>query len=118
MASIRRSHIAALLALPLLVAVAGCSTIQDAVTDGAKQVASSAAAVATAELTKQICAPVTDGTITAEDQQVISGLLVAAKKSGLADDLIASLEKVTAGTGVSPADVTSLEALCAATPAP
>ena len=102
-----------LLILPLLFAIAGCSQIQTAVQDGAANVADSAKAAATAELTKRICAPLTDGTISEADQVRVTGLIAASEASGLATDLIDSMQKVAnGGAHVSPGDVTAFVEAC------
>ncbi|MBG6212253.1 MAG: hypothetical protein LH475_00495 [Cryobacterium sp.] len=108
-----RRRLRALLILPIIVALVGCSQIQTAVSDGAQGVADSAAATASAELTKRICAPLTDGTISAEDRARLTDLLALAEESGLATDLIDSMRKVAdSGTEVSATDVTAFVEAC------
>ncbi len=108
-----RHSLHALLALPLLIALVGCSQIQTAVTDGANDVANSAKAAASAELTKRICAPLTDGTISSEDQRRVTDLLAAAESSGLASSLIDSMRAVAdAGPQVSASDITAFTEAC------
>jgi hypothetical protein len=113
-----RHRLPALLVVPLLFALVGCSQLETAMSDGAKDVAATAKAAASAELTKRICAPLADGTISAEDQARVTDLLKAAEASGLATDLIASRQKVADSPAqVSANDITAfVEACKAATP--
>ena len=103
-----------LLVAPILISITGCSQLQTVVGDGARQVTASAAAVATAELTRQICTPITDGSITTEDQARIAALLSAAESAGVAEELVASMQKIT-GSGAEPSasDVSAFMEACA-----
>lgn len=103
----------ALLVLPLLLSLVGCSQVQTAMSNGAQDVAASAKAAASTELTKRICAPLTDGTISVQDQAQVTGLIAAAKSAGLATGLIDSMQKVAdSRTQMSSSDITAFVEAC------
>lgn len=108
-----RQRFRAVLILPLLFVLVGCSQVQTAVSEGARDVSDSAKAAASAELTKRICAPLVDGTISVEDQARVTDLIAAAEASGLATSLIESMQKVAdSGAQVSSSDITAFVAAC------
>lgn len=103
-----RRRIAALTLAPLVTAVllvSGCSTVDQAASnaadnlaqagkDAANQAASDIATAGKAELMRQVCKPVKDGTISASDKELISGLLSGAEAAGVRSDVVAQLREV------------------------
>ncbi|RFA06446.1 hypothetical protein B7R54_18890 [Subtercola boreus] len=108
-----RSGAVLLLLVPVVVLLAGCSQVTSAVSDGAGQVATSAAAAAGGQLTAQICAPVEDGTITADDLKLLETLIVAAGSGNIAPTVRVPLQQVVEGGATVTADASaSLRAAC------
>ena len=112
-------RLAPLLAAPLLLLTVGCSSVGDAAKDIASEAATQAGTAAAAELQKQVCAPVQDGQLSEQDQQVLAGLLQAADASGLASEFTTPLEDLVGGPVPDDAVAALLDACgVTATPAP
>jgi hypothetical protein len=122
-----RSRIAALTLAPLVSAVllvSGCSSVEQAASDAANEVAQAgkdaanqaASDIAQAgkdELMRQVCKPVKDGTISASDQELISGLLSGAEAAGVRSDVVTQLREVAqAGDKVPSSVVKSMQDSC------
>ena len=112
-------RLAALLGIPFLVMVAGCGQVQDAAKSAAGAAASQAATAAADVVRGQICSPLQDGQLSAQDTQVLSGLLSAAKAAGVPAQFVTPLEEIAkSGDQVPAASVTALREACGLTPAP
>jgi hypothetical protein len=112
-------RLAPLLAVPLFLIVAGCSQVGDAAKDIAGEAASQAGSAAVAEVQEQICTPLQDGTISEQDKQVLSGLLVAAEAAGVPVEFITPLEDIAESGDQLPSEsVAALEEACGLTPTP
>lgn len=108
-----RSGAVLLLLVPVVVLLAGCSQVTSAVPDGAGQAATSAAAAAGEQLTAQICAPVEDGIISADDLKLLETLIVAAGSGNIAPTVRVPLQQVVESGGTVTADASaSLRAAC------
>ncbi|WP_411722399.1 hypothetical protein [Mycetocola sp.] len=108
---------APLLAVPLFLALAGCSQVGDAAQGIASEAASQAGSAAVAELREQICTPLQDGTVSEQDKQLLSGLLVAAEGAGVPVEYIAPLEEIAdSGDQLPSESVTALQEACGVTP--
>ncbi|MGJ9403928.1 hypothetical protein [Arthrobacter sp. KK5.5] len=93
-------HISKSLALPILLAAAGlglvgCAQAEDAVRDAASgavdqasEAASEAAGSGREALIAQLCKPVEDGKVSAEDVRLLGGLLDAGRAAGLPDEIL------------------------------
>lgn len=111
-------RLAPLLAVPVLLLTVGCSQVGDAAKEIAGEAASQAGSAAAAEVREQICAPLQDGTISEQDQQVLAGLLVAAEAAGVPVEFISPLEDIAESGDQLPAEsVAALQEACDA-PAP
>lgn len=92
----------------------GCSQVKDAAVGAASQAASQAGKAAADEVKRQICATVQDGQISAQDKQVLSGLVSAAKSAGLPVQVTAPLNQIAqSGDQVPTESVTQLRNACA-----
>lgn len=102
-------------AIAVLVLVGGgCSQVKDAAVGAASQAASQAGKAAADEVKRQICATVQDGQISAQDKQVLSGLVSAAKSAGLPVQVTAPLNQIAqSGDQVPTESVTQLRNACA-----
>lgn len=115
---------AALVLLPLALVFTGCSQVEEAATDAANDAASDVASAAedavsdaasdlanatVGEIVQRICEPLQDGTVSAEDQQFLSGLLTAAESAGVSGDITGPLEDIAQAGDQVPAE--SVEAL-------
>ncbi|MEO5314400.1 hypothetical protein PV772_09825 [Pseudarthrobacter sp. CC12] len=112
-------RLAALIGAPFILLVAGCGQVQDAAKGIASDAASQAATAAADAVRGQICSPLQDGQLSAQDQQVLSGLLPAAKAAGVPAEFVTPLEQIAkAGDQVPGASVTALLQACGITPTP
>jgi hypothetical protein len=114
-----KRRFAPLLAVPLFLALAGCSQVGDAAKGIASEAASQAGSAAVAELREQICTPLQDGTISEQDKQVLSGLLVAAEAAGVPVEYITPLENIAeSGDQLPEESVSALQDACGVTSTP
>ena len=110
-----------LVALALATLVAGCGQVQDAATGAASDAASQAATqvgkAAVDQVRQQICSRVQDGQVSAQDKQVLKGLVAAAKAAGVPAEITAPLEQVAQSGDQVPAEaVEALKDACASAP--
>lgn len=111
--------LAVLIGIPFLFAVAGCGQVQDTAKSAASAAASQAATAAADVVRGQICSPLQDGQLSAQDKQVLSGLLSTAKAAGVPAQFVTPLEEIAkAGDQVPAASVTALLKACGLTPSP
>ncbi|WP_342667732.1 hypothetical protein [Arthrobacter castelli] len=119
---------AALIVLPLALVVTGCSQVEEAATDAANDAVSDAssaaedavndaasdlATAAVGEVVQRICEPLQDGTVSAEDQQFLGGLVSAAESAGVSNEIIAPMEEIAqAGDNVPAESVEALQQSC------
>jgi hypothetical protein len=106
---------AALSAVPLLLVLAGCASVQQAAESAASDAASKVATAAADEVTKQICAVVQDGLVSVEDKALLGGLVAAAQTAGVPSDITTPLDQIAAAGDQVPAE--SVNALKEACPA-
>jgi len=109
-------------ALVVTVLLTGCGEVQDAATGAASGAASSAATAAARaaarEAQQQVCSRVQDGQVSAQDQQVLAGLVAAAKAAGVPAEITGPLDQVAQSGDQPPAQaVDALREACAAAPA-
>lgn len=103
-----------LVAVPVVALLAGCGQAKDAATDAVSSAASRAGNAAAAEVKRQVCAPVQDGQISAQDKQVLSGLVAAATSAGLPAEITTPLGEIARAGDQAPAEsVTALGKACA-----
>ncbi|HEX7537799.1 MAG TPA: hypothetical protein VF391_12450 [Dermatophilaceae bacterium] len=102
----RFAAIALATALPL--SLGACSQIQDTASSAASSAASQAQSkveqAAKDEVSRQICQRVTDGKISAQDKQALSGLVSDAENAGVPVELTAALRQVADSGGQVPAE--------------
>lgn len=102
-----------LAALVVVAVLAGCSQAQDAATDAASSAVSQARESAATEVKRRICAPVQDGQISAQDKQVLSGLLPAARSAGVPAQIMTPLEQIASAGDQAPTEsVAALRKAC------
>jgi hypothetical protein len=106
---------AALSAVPLLLVLAGCASVQQAAESAASDAASKVATSAADEVTKQICAVVQDGLVSVEDKALLGELVAAAQTAGVPSDITTPLDQIAAAGDQVPAE--SVNALKEACPA-
>lgn len=111
--------VATLVGTLLLLAVVGCGQVQDAAKNAAGAAASQAASGASDAVRGRICSPLKDGLLSAQDRQVLSRLLPAAKAAGVPAQFVTPLEDIAkAGDQGSAASVASLRKACGLTSRP
>jgi hypothetical protein len=102
----RLAAIALAAVLPL--SLGACSQIQDtassAATSAASQAQSKVEQAAKDEVNRQICQRVTDGKISAQDKQALSGLVSDADSAGVPAELTAALRQVADSGGQVPVE--------------
>ena len=112
------AHVASLLlvlALPL--SLGACSQVQDtastAASDAASQGASKVAGEARDELRRQICQRVADGQVSAQDKQVLSGLVSKAASAGVPGEITTPMRQIADSGDQAPAEaVRTLKEAC------
>ena len=107
--------LAALSAVPLMLVLAGCGSVQEAAETAASDAASKVATAAADEVTSQICAVIQDGLVSVEDKAVLGGLVAAAETAGVPSDITTPLGQIAeAGDQVPAESVTALKEACPA----
>lgn len=107
-----RSRLAVIgLAAALPFSLGACSQIQDTATSAASTAASQAKSKVTAaakdEARRQICQRVSDGQVSAQDKQVLSGLVSSAEQQGVPAEITAPLRQIADSGDKIPADAAS-----------
>ncbi|MFC5928437.1 hypothetical protein D6T64_20680 [Cryobacterium melibiosiphilum] len=103
----------ALVAVPFLFLLVGCSQVQDAATEAASDAASQAAAAAADAVQQEVCRVAADGQISEQDQQTLAGLLVGAEAAGVPAEFVAPLKDIAEAGDQLPVDaLTALSAEC------
>ena len=124
---IRRSFALVFVMFSLL--ITGCSQVEQAATDaandavsGAQDAASQAASDAVSGITsaavdevlQQVCKPVADGTISAGEKQLLSGLVGAAEQAGVPAEITTPMGDIAqAGDQVPAESMNALQDACA-----
>jgi len=110
-----KNHLAALSAIPLMLALVGCGSVQQAAESAASDAASKVATAAADEVTQQICAVTKDGLVSMEDKAVLGGLVAAAETAGVPADITTPLRQIAqAGDQVPAESVRALQDACPA----
>lgn len=113
------ARLGALIGVPFLFLVAGCGQVHDTVSGAASDAASQAASAAADVARGRICSPLQDGQLSAQDRQLLSGLLPAAKAAGVPARFVTPLEEIASAGDQVPADsVTALLKACGLAPTP
>lgn len=110
-----KSRLSALSAVPLLLILAGCGSVQQAAETAASDAASKVATAAADEVTRQICAVIQDGLVSVEDKALLGGLVSAADTAGVPAEITTPLGQIAAAGDQVPAE--SVNALKEACPA-
>jgi hypothetical protein len=109
-----RRH-AALSAVPLILLVAGCGSVQEAAGNAANEAASKVATAATDSVRKQVCAVVEDGLVSASDKALLGGLVSAADAAGVPAEITTPLGEIAEAGDQVPADsINALTKACSA----
>lgn len=106
---------AALSAVPLMLALAGCGSVQEAAETAASDAASKVATAAADEVTRQVCAVIQDGLVSVEDKAALGGLVAAAETAGVPAEITTPLGQIAdAGDQVPAESVNALKEACPA----
>lgn len=95
--------------VPVAALLVGCSQIEETAGGIAGDAASQVAGAAADEVQSQVCALVSDGSVSAEDKEVLGGLVDAAETAGLPAEFTDPLREIAAAGDQVPAE--SAEAL-------
>jgi hypothetical protein len=104
-----KRRLAVLSAVPLLLVIAGCGSVQEAAGNAANDAASKVATAATDEVRKQVCTVVEDGLVSASDRAALGGLVSAADAAGVPAEITTPLGRIAEAGDQVPAD--SVDAL-------
>ena len=115
----------ALLMLPLVALLAtGCEQVEQAASDAVDQAANAAseavsqaasdlANAAVGEAVKQVCAPIQDGSIGPEEQELLGGLVSAADAAGVPAEITGPMSQIAESGDQIPADtIASMQQAC------
>jgi hypothetical protein len=109
-----KSRLAALVLVPALLLVAGCSQAEEAVQNAASSAASGVANAAADQVKGQICALLEDGLVSASDKAALGGLVAGAETAGVPSEITTPLREIAeAGDAVPSESVKQLQAACA-----
>ncbi|WP_320537129.1 hypothetical protein [Pseudarthrobacter sp. IC2-21] len=110
-----KRRLAVLSAVPLLLVIAGCGSVQEAAGNAANDAASKVATAATDEVRKQVCTVVEDGLVSASDRAALGGLVSAADAAGVPAEITTPLGRIADAGDKVPADsVDALREACGA----
>lgn len=99
-----------------LLLVGGCSQVQRTATDAASSAVSQVAKASADEVRRQICALVQDSQLSAQNKQLLAGLLPTAQAAGLPSQITTPLAEIAQSGDQTPAQsVASLRQACTAT---
>ena len=99
--------------MPISALLVGCNQVEETV-GGAGDMASQVAGAAADEVRSQVCSLVRDGNISAEDQELLAGLVGAAETAGLPAEITDPLRDIAEAGDQVPADsVNALNEACA-----
>lgn len=108
-------RLAALSAVPLMLLLAGCGSVQEAAETAAGDASSKVATAAADEVKKQVCAVVQDGLVSVEDKALLGGLVSAAGTAGVPSEITTPLGQIAeAGDQVPAGSVADLKEACSA----
>jgi hypothetical protein len=108
-----KRRLAALSAVPLLLVLAGCGSVQEAAESAANDAATKVATAAADEVRKQVCSVVEDGTVSASDKALLGGLVSAADAAGVPAEITTPLGEIAkAGDLVPAGSVNALTEAC------
>jgi hypothetical protein len=111
--------------LPLVALLAtGCEQVEQAASDAVDQAANAAseavsqaasdlANAAVGEAVKQVCAPIQDGSIGPEEQELLGGLVSAADAAGVPAEITGPMSQIAESGDQIPADtIASMQQAC------
>lgn len=108
-----KSRLAALVLVPALLLVVGCSQAEEAVQNAASSAASGVANAAAEQVKGQICALLEDGLVSASDKAALGGLVAGAETAGVPSEITSPLREIAeAGDAVPSESVKQLQAAC------
>ncbi len=108
-----KKPVAFLLILPVAALLAGCNQIEETAGNIASDAASQVAGAAADEVRAQVCNLVSDGRVSAEDRQLLGGLVTAAESAGVPAEITEPLGEIAAAGDQVPAEsVDALQEAC------
>ena len=110
-----KRRLAVLSAVPFLLLIAGCGSVQEVAETTANDAASKVATAASDEVKKQVCAVVEDGLVSVQDKALLGGLVSGAEAAGVPAEITTPLGQIAeAGDQVPAESVTALTEACSA----
>ena len=89
-----KRRLAALSAVPLLLLLSACGSVQEVAENAANDAATKVATAAADEVRKQVCTVVEDGLVSASDKAVLGGLVSAADAAGVPAEITTPLGEI------------------------
>lgn len=110
-----KRRLAALSAVPLMLLITACGSVQEVAEKTANDAASKVATAAADEVRTQVCAVVEDGLISVQDKTLLGGLVSAADAAGVPAEITTPLGQIAESGDQVPADsVAALTEACSA----
>jgi len=108
-----KRRIAALSAIPLMLLLAACGSVQESAQTAASEAASKVASSAADQVKGQVCTIVQDGVVSVQEKELLGGLVSAAKTGGVPSEISAPLGKIADSADQVPDEsVTALKKAC------
>jgi hypothetical protein len=105
----------ALLAVPFAALLGACAQVEDT----ARDAVSSAATAAAGEVKEQICSVTEDGLVSAQDKELLGGLIAPARTAGVPEAILAPADRLAESGDAAPGDALSeLRGACGQEPEP
>jgi len=110
-----KRRLAALSAVPLMLLLSACGSVQEVAESTANDAASKVATAASDEVRKQVCTVVEDGLVSVQDKALLGGLVSAADTAGVPAEITTPLGQIAeAGDQVPAESVAALTEACSA----
>ncbi|WP_426989155.1 hypothetical protein [Pseudarthrobacter sp. Y6] len=110
-----KRRLAALSAVPLMLLLSACGSVQEVAENTANDAASKVATAASDEVKKQVCTVVEDGLVSVQDKALLGGLVSSADAAGVPAEITTPLGQIAeAGDQVPAESVAALTEACSA----
>jgi uncharacterized protein YceK len=106
-------RLAALSAVPLMLLLGGCGSVQESAETAASDAASKVASSAANQVKDQVCSIVQDGVVSVQEKAMLGGLASTARTAGVPSEIATPLNRIAeAADQVPDASVTALKDAC------
>ncbi|MBT2534494.1 hypothetical protein J7E83_20660 [Arthrobacter sp. ISL-48] len=106
-------HLAALPAVPLMLLLAACGSVQESAQTAASDAATKVASSAANQVKSQVCTIVQDGLVSVQEKALLGGLVSASKTAGVPAEITTPLDQIAESADQAPTEsVTALREAC------